>query len=329
MEVKRVVVVGCGSIGKRHARLLAAREDVAVELLDLDRLQVDKTIEVVGSVPVHGSYADALASAPDAVLLATPVPDHAQQCIDALVAGVHVFCEKPLCDTLANARRIAAAATASDRVFNVGFVLHFHPAMRRIKEVIQSGNIGRILHVHWHIGTYLTLMLSVSRHQASLEGALLLDYAHQPDMIYWWLQKRPTSVFAAGCQGGGQPLQSNPNVMALILEYEEALLATINLNYVQHPNTSRCEITGDEGWLYMDLDAGELTTGMRQGETVEHESFVVDRDSPYINELDAFLSAVDDGGGPESPIDDAMVSMEIIEAAMASWRRGERVVLGA
>ncbi len=327
MEVKRVVVVGCGSIGKRHARLLAAREDVQVELFDLDSEQVDMTIQTIGTVPVYDTYAAALASAPDAVLIATPVPDHAQQCIDALEAGAHVFCEKPLCDTVANARRVEAAVAASDRLFNVGFVMHYHPAMRRIREIIQSGIIGRVLHVHWHIGTYLTLMSSVSRHQASLEGALLLDYAHQPDVIYWWLQKRPTSVFAAGHQGGTQPLQSNPNVMALILEYDEALLATINLNYVQHPNTARCEIAGDEGWLYMDLDVGELTTGMRQDETVERESFVPERDRLYIDELHAFLQAVDHGGRVESPVEDAMISMEIIEAGMTSWRTGERVVL--
>ena len=325
MTPKRIVVAGCGSIGKRHARLLAARPDVQVELFDVDRDQVARTVETIGPVAVHESYAAALDSKPDAVVIATPVPAHAEQSIDALAAGAHVLCEKPLCDTVANGRRMAAAAQATDRLFNVGFVMHFHPACRRVRELIQSGALGRILHVHWHVGTYLTLMLSVSRHQASLEGALLLDYAHQPDVTHWWLQERPTSVFAAGCKGGSQPLQSNPNVLALTMEYDRPLLATLHLNYVQHPASAHCEITGDEGWVHMDMEAGELCIGNRASETVVREVHRPARDALYIAQFDAFLTAIEEQGEPESPVEDAMVSMAIIEAALASWRCGEPV----
>ena len=327
MEVKRVVVVGCGSIGQRHARLLAGRADVALELCELEPEHLAKTLETVGPVPTYDSFERALDSRPDAVLIATPIPGHAQQAIGALEAGVHVLCEKPLCDTVANARCILEAVERSDRIFSVGFVLHFHPAMRRVKDLIDAGCLGRVMQVHWHIGAYLTLLSSVSRHQAELEGALLLDYAHQPDLLYWWLGEVPTAVYAAGRQGGNLPLQSNPNIMAITLEYEAPLLATINLNYVQHPSRSSCEIIGDEGWLAVDMEAGRLLIGRRREESVTQEEFSVERDFIYVEEQEAFFAAVAGKRTPESPAVEALVSMQIIEAAMIAWKEQRRVAI--
>ena len=112
--------------------------------------------------------------------------------------------------------------------------------------------MGRILSLHFHVGTYLTLMNSISRHQAEVEGAIAMDYAHQPDLFYWWLGKMPVRVYAAGCRGGDLPLQSNPNLMAVTLEYEEPLIATIHMNYLQHPDRGACEVIGDRGWALFD-----------------------------------------------------------------------------
>lgn len=327
MEMRRVVVVGCGSIGQRHARLLAARGDIALELCELEPEQLAKTRETVGPVPTYDSFERALESRPDAVLIATPIPAHAPQVIGALEAGAHVLCEKPLCDTVANARSILKAVERSSGVFSVGFVLHFHPAMQRVKELIDAGCLGRVLQVHWHIGAYLTLMSSVSRHQAELEGALLLDYAHQPDLLYWWLGEVPTAVYAAARQGGELPLQSNPNIMAITLEYEAPLLATINLNYVQHPSRSSCEISGDEGWLAVDMEAGRLLVGRRRDESVIEEDFSVERDFIYVEEQEAFFAAVDGKRTPESPAVEALVSMQTIEAAMVAWKEQRRVAI--
>ena len=327
MEVKRIVVVGCGSIGKRHARLLAARNDVEVELFDVSHENIAAMQDEIGSVRIHESYESALASKPTAVLIATPIPAHAQQSMAALEADVHVLCEKPMCDTLANARQVLARSRESDRVFGVAFVMHFHPAMRRIRELIRSGKLGQILHVHWHVGSYLTLMSSVSRHQATLPGALLLDYAHQPDVVHWWLEKLPAGVYAAGHMGGSMPLQSNPNVLALVFDYHDPVSATINLNYVQHPMRGGCEISGDEGWAAFDAISGQLQIGNRDQESTEMEDYSLERDELFVDQIQAFVDAIDGKREPESPAQDAIGSMQMIEAAMKSWPLGERVML--
>ena len=326
MEVRgRIVVVGCGSIGRRHARILAQRTDVALELCEPQRESLELSLSEVGARPTYDSFEQMLTTKPEMVVIATPHAMHADQTVAALHAGAHVLCEKPMSDTVANARRMIEAIEQSDRVLSIGFTLHYHPAMRRIKELVASGRFGTVLHVHWHIGTYITLINSVSRHQAEVEGALLMDYAHQPDLVYWWLGEMPTAVYAAGFQAGDLELQSNPNIIAVTIEYDKPLLSTINLNYVQYPDRGDCEIIGDKGWVRFDFEGNRLTIGQHATEATTHEVFTLERDSMYVAEQQAFFDAIDGKRTPESPASEAVVSMQIIEAAIKSWREQRRM----
>ncbi|MBM3798229.1 MAG: Gfo/Idh/MocA family oxidoreductase, partial [Acidobacteria bacterium] len=198
MAVKqRLIVVGIGSIGRRHARLLAGRDDLQVEWCEPNQVLVaDAASELGAPACVHADFDRMLATAPAMVLLATPHHLHAEQSIRALKAGAHVLCEKPMAEQPPDARRMLAAATASRRVLNIGFHLHFHPGLRRLKELITSGRLGAIAHLHCRVGSYVTLENSRTRYQHTLEGALVLDYAHQSDLLYWLLGSVPVGVYA-------------------------------------------------------------------------------------------------------------------------------------
>ena len=325
MALRRIVVVGCGSIGRRHARIIKDRPNIILELCEPDPANLAHALDEVGDVPTHTSFQDMLTTKPEMIIIATPHFLHAEQSIAALSARIHVLCEKPMSDSLENAERMWEVVKQSDAVFSVGFTLHFYPAMRAIKDKIASGDLGTILHAHWHIGTYITLMNSVSRYQATTEGALLLDYVHQPDLFFWWLGKHPRAVFAVGHQGGEQELQSNPNVMVMTIEYDDNLVATIHLNYAQHPQRAYCEIIGDKQSLFYDMMSGEIQTSDYDTETVNVRDFAVNRDDLFVAEHQAFIDAVDGKRSPESPADEAIVSMRIVEAAMASWKQKQRV----
>ena len=327
MARRRIAVVGCGSIGRRHARVLTARPELAVELCESHPDHLQRALREVGEVPTHASFESLLETPPEMVVIATPHRLHADMAVRSLQAGCHVLCEKPMSDSLAGAQRMLDAAEASPRVFSVGFTYHFHPVMRHLRELIGEGAFGRILSLHFHVGTYLTLMNSISRHQAEVEGAIAMDYAHQPDLYCWWLGKVPVRVYAAGCRGGDLPLQSNPNLMAVTLEYEEPLIATIHMNYVQHPDHGDCEVIGDKGWAHFDLRSGLLRLGNRDPESETARTFELERDPLMADEHQAFLDAVDGRRPPESPARESIQSMRIVEAIIRSWRRGAPVTL--
>src|SRR6185369_13675398 len=193
-EKKRVVVVGLGSIGRRHTRLLLERSDVTVEVVETNQEALDLAEKELGKLTNHDSFQSARQTGPDIVWLCTPTPLHAEQTIAALEAGAHVFCEKPMSDSLENARKMQLAAKKTGKVLNIGFMLHFMPAMIRLRELIRQQTLGNILHIHARVGTYITLVNSLSRYQANQKGSLFLDYAHQPDIFYWLTGQAPKSV---------------------------------------------------------------------------------------------------------------------------------------
>jgi predicted dehydrogenase len=327
MAPRRIVVVGCGSIGRRHARLLARRPDVRVEVCDSDKEASAAAAVESGGASIHANFRRMLETRPEMAVIATPHALHADQTIAALQAGAHVLCEKPMSDNLADARRMAEAAAAGKPVLDFGFTLHFHPALQRSKSLIATGELGTVLHFCCRVGTYATLVHSRSRHQAGLEGALLFDYAHQPDLLHWMLGMDPVGAYMAAVFGGDLPLQSNPNVVSLTLDYAIPLLATIELNYVQMPQRHEYEVVGDRAWAILDMESNRLRVGRRAEQTETVETFTLERDQLFEAEHQAFLDAVDGRRGPESPAADALVSMRIADAALRSWKSKQRMLV--
>lgn len=326
----RLVVVGVGSIGLRHARLLGARGDIAVEWCEPDAGIVIEAVRDLGAPScIHRDFKAMLATMPDMVVLATPHQLHAEQSIQALAAGVHVLCEKPMADHPQAAREMLAAAAASGRVLSIGFHLHFHPGLRRLKDLMAAGELGTIAHVHCRVGSYVTLENSRSRYQRLLEGALMLDYAHQADLLHWLLQAMPLGVYAAGAHLKTPELHSNPNVLSLNFDYAQPVLGTIHLNYLQAPERHEYEVVGDRGWAVVDLSALKLTLGLKEGARSWTESIEVSRDSLYLAEHEAFIAAVSGVAVPENPPGEAIASVYMTAAAQKSWKSRQRVELSS
>ncbi len=131
MNPIRVLVVGLGNMGLSHA--LAYHADPAFQIVGLvNRSRVDLP-EALRGYPLGSDYAGALARLkPDLACIATYSDSHADFAVAALEAGCHVFVEKPLATTVADAERVVAAAKANGRKLVVGYILRHHPAWTRL-----------------------------------------------------------------------------------------------------------------------------------------------------------------------------------------------------
>lgn len=322
---KRVIVVGLGSIGRRHTRLLLERNDLIIEVVEpnLEALNIAET--ELGKLTNHQSFQTSLETKPDIVWLCTPTQFHAEQTIAAFAADAHVFCEKPMSDSLENAQKMKEAAEKSVKVLNIGFMLHFMPAMIHLRDLIQQNILGNILHLHARIGTYITLVNSLSRYQATQPGSLFLDYAHQPDIFYWLLGKIPKSVSVTGLQAGEIELSSDPNIAIMICEYVTPLISTLHLNYVQMPQRHDYEIVGDKGWASLDFETGEIKIGLRESQSIQTEFHKYERDDLYRAQISAFLDAVDGKSNPETSAAGGLVSTAVCEAAIKSFHQNKKI----
>ncbi len=238
-ETTKVLVVGCGSIGKRHARLLT--EQHGVEVLVCDALEENLKL-ALEQAPGSRGFTDfdaALAESPDAVYVCTPNHLHRPMAVAALEAGCHVMCEKPVADSIENAEAIAAAAAASDRMLTVGYSLRSHAGMRRLRELVAEGICGTIVGGRAMVGTYFTLMCATTPYRMTEPNALIIDYTHLLDYL-GMLIGPIVRVSAESVTMGDLDMLPTPNVFSILLTHESGARSGLR---ARCSGTARCSPT--------------------------------------------------------------------------------------
>jgi predicted dehydrogenase len=180
----KIGVVGCGRIGARHVDAYRQLLDVDVVVTDADDEQAKTLAEQwdTPSVPLESLFQESL----DAVDVCVPTPHHKDLIVQALEAGLHVFCEKPLCLSHAEGVEIRAAAQRAQRNVIVGYLYRHHPAFRFAKETLDHGIVGQ---------PYLALTRLGGRgshrswkHDSGLGGGVLFEMmVHMLDLLSWLL----------------------------------------------------------------------------------------------------------------------------------------------
>src|SRR5262249_47886299 len=146
MKKLRWGLIGCGDISRK--RVAPALRDIPeCELVAVNRARVDLAeafAKEFGAERWHGDWRDLIADGEiDAVYIATPVYLHAEQTVAAAEMGKSVLCEKPLAMNPGECERMIAACGANGVTLGVAYYRRFYPVVRRIKEIIASGEIGK------------------------------------------------------------------------------------------------------------------------------------------------------------------------------------------
>lgn len=147
-ELKKIALVGCGYWGKNLCRNF---NDLGALGHVVDSTDAGKAtaLELAPDVPVSSSYEEILNdNAVQAVALATPAETHAELAIRAMRKGKDVFVEKPMSLTLEDARKMSEMAQDEERILMVGHLLEYHPAVLKLRELIDSGELGKVNYIY-------------------------------------------------------------------------------------------------------------------------------------------------------------------------------------
>lgn len=197
------LVVGCGSIGKRHIGNLIARG--AGEILAFD-VRADRRREVESQFGVEslGHLEDAWKRRPNVALITVPTNLHIPLALQAAEHGCHLFIEKPLSDRLEGVDQLLEAVRVRNPVTLVGCNMRFHPGLMMVKKLLEEGTIGRVVAARVEVGQYLPdwhpwedCRHAYSAHR-DLGGGVILDAIHEIDYIRWMLGE----VEAIACFAG-------------------------------------------------------------------------------------------------------------------------------
>ena len=175
----QVAVVGYGYWGSKHVRVLSTMPDVAVTVVDSDRARIQEAASLYPSVEAIATDLDDVLGHVDAVLVATPPASHHPVAMTALRKGKHVLVEKPLATSVAEAEALVATAAAHDVRLMVGHTFEYNPAVRQLRDIIRSGQLGRVLYIdsaRLSLGLYqrdVNVIWDLAPHDISITSYLL------------------------------------------------------------------------------------------------------------------------------------------------------------
>lgn len=306
----RVVIVGAGSAGSRHASTI---ESVSPDAL----------------VTVVRSLDEITALEPDIGVIASPTSTHAQA-ID-LLRGAHLLIEKPLAATVAQARALLDTAPANGAVELVGYNLRFTTSLQHFRSELQGGSIGRPLSVRCSTGQWLPEWRPDADYrtgvtaQRSLGGGVLLELSHEFDYLTW-LFGLPSWVIADVAQVSDLEIDVEDSAEILMGFETEPAIGNVSLDLFRRNGGRECTVIGSDGTLRWDAVAGtverfdDATTGWQ---VITRTSDDV-RES-YTSQWRHFLDCINGDAEPLITVRQGIDSLLVVEACHRSSDEGRRV----
>ncbi len=147
----KYALIGAGVVGKLRAEAIVAAGSKLARVSDVNAA-AGQALAQQFDAQFEPDWRRAIADGVDVVVVSTPPPLHPEMCIESLRAGRHVLCEKPLARTPEDCDHILEAAKASGRFLATGFNYRFYPAIKKAREILDSGGIGELDHVRSYAG---------------------------------------------------------------------------------------------------------------------------------------------------------------------------------
>jgi predicted dehydrogenase len=291
---RSVLLLGCGSIGRRHARVLRSLGVIDLRLYDTDR---DKAVSLAAETPgsrVEGSLEEALGRKPDAVYVLTPPGSHVPLAIRALQGGSHVFCEKPLSTSTQDLPALSDAIATSGKRFMVGLCFRFHPGLRRMHRlVVDEAAVGRALSVRAFVGEHLPTVRPDYRTLFSATSVGVFDLVHDLDLVMWLAGGPPHTVHAL--HGSISDIGiSAPDLAEVIMAFPAGTIGSVHLDYFVRPRRRYLEAIGTGGTIRIDFEdwnAYTVTATPASG-TATRETCATERDEMFRDQSSHFLDAI-------------------------------------
>lgn len=330
--INRVLIVGYGSIGKRHLRL--ARELLPDADIRVLRHQPASEVPELSN-GLFSNLEDAIAFAPQIAVIANPAPYHVPAAQVLAEIGVHLLIEKPISNASDGIIQLLQTSKNKGAVLLAGYNLRFLPSIQHFRELLGEGGIGKLLSVRCEIGQYLpSWRPGVDYRQGvsarrELGGGVLLELSHEIDYMRWIFGEVDWVKATLSHQSGLElDVEDTAHMIIGFLPLGESsqLIGTVNLDFIRHDTTRLCTAIGENGSLRWDGLTGQVMAYMA-GEKEWRELFRYQhhRDDSYQAEWQNFIACVTENRTPLITGEDGLKVLEIIEAARSAAATGCQV----
>lgn len=323
--MQRVLIVGHGSIGQRHLRII--RESLPDATIMVFRHQPTTHIPEMANL-VTSSMDDVRSFAPEAAIVANPAPFHLEIAKALAEIGCHLLIEKPISGKSERVEDLLETVRAAGVICQVGYNLRYLSSLSRFRDLINEGLIGRPLSVRCEIGQYLpnwrpdTDYRSGVSARRDLGGGVLLELSHEIDYLRWifgdveWVRSWVGNV-------GNLDIDVEDTAHLILglksKEPNKPLIANLNLDFIRHDTTRVCTVIGADGSLRWNGLTGVIDIYKSGGDG--WDEYVVmphQRDDSYRAQWEHFLTSIAERKVPLVDGRAGLAVLKIIKAAKAS-----------
>ena len=334
MDRLRIGVIGLGWFGEFHAETIVGVPNLELAALCTrtpDRLKA--LGEKFGVKKTFTDYRELLADPGiDAVSICTMWDQHTEPAIAALEAGKHVFLEKPIASTVADARKIMAAARTSQGILFIGHIVRFNPRYRMAREAVAAGRIGKIVALSSRRNIPAVWTPTI----LNKIGPIVGDAIHDTDIMLWLTGDRIVSVYA---QTVSVRNLKHPDIAQTMYRFAGGATATLETVWSMPDKTpfdidERMSIIGTEGILHVQDTFPNLAivdgNKLHSPDTTYWPVFDGVRGGALRDEFTYFARTALSGGKVTiGTPEDATAALEATLAAEESARTGKLVNIGA
>jgi len=291
----RILITGGGSIGKRHLKNLQTLGYSDIWVL---KRKVDTAFEQEHKVNVITSFEEAAKLNLDCLFVATPTSLHNESLKFSVEQQLHIFMEKPLIHDQKGLDEANELMKTYDKVFFIGFMLRYHPLVQRIKDILDTGQLGKAYAARFEFGSYLPYWHPWEDYKISyasrkeLGGGVINTITHELDLIQYYFGT-PKAVYCSANNFSKLNIEVE-EVCEAIFNYEDKVI-TLHLDYLQKDYDRNIKILCEEGKVVWDWHDNQIKIFQHKGDIevvgVDKEFEVNDL---YINEIKHFIKLIKD-----------------------------------
>lgn len=328
-----LLVVGAGSVGKRHLRNFHA---LGSRLSAVDP-RPERLQEASEAAPLEGSFLSVeqafnAGTSYDGLVICSPPKFHVDVALAALDAGIPVFMEKPLSPSAELAKPLVEKARTHTAALLVGYTYRWWPALTALRERVHSRSVGRPLHVKCVMSAHLADWHPWERYQdffmasTELGGGALLDESHFIDLMLWFFGM-PLEVWGKVERLSSLDIDTDDNVDAM-LTFRDGLRVYVHLDLFGRPHEKYITVIGESGTLHWSFSPNRIREAQGADDVWVDTPFQGDRNDMFVAAAQEFLEVLNGRATLSCTLQDGYRVMQVVEAIRQSSATGRVVAVG-
>lgn len=310
----KVLVVGYGSIGKRHIENLSKLKNV--QIIVCTKRNSDKFLQEK-KCNIYESLTDCIRENPLFAIIANQTRFHMKTALRLAKEGIHMLIEKPLSHSLQGTKELLNVVNKKKLIVLMGCNFRFHPSFMLMKNIVLQGDLGRIISARVENGSFLPDWHPYENYQTNyaartdLGGGAVLTCIHEIDYLYWFFGNI-RDVFSVTGKFSDLNIKAE-DLSVIILKFKNNVIAEAHLDYFQQPSARNCKMIGTKGTLTWDMEKNTVKYyNIKSKKWIEKLRLSnYDINTTYVDELLHLIECIKNKNKPLNDLKEGIYTLKV------------------